>query len=107
MLTVASPKVGEVELALRAREIRAGIKRARETAAPDARTHRVSLVTLFPQALGIGNVLSVRDGLAQLPTARKIARDVRDIDGNGFAGLDANIADGAKLREATEQFISD
>ena len=52
MLTVASPKLGEVELALRARAIRAAIEKARESAPADAKATRESLVTLFPEAIG-------------------------------------------------------
>ncbi len=105
MLTVASPKTGEVEIALRAREVRAAIERARETASPDATAPRVSMVTLFPQAIGTSNVLRVRDGLAQFLTTRGLATDVRKIDGNGFAGLDANVAEGIDLPKVTRKFI--
>ena len=107
MLTVASPKVGEVEIALRAREIRSAIERARETASPNATTQRFSLVTLFPQAIGINNVLRVRDGLAQFLTTRGFATDVRKLDGNGFAGLDGKVAEGVDLQKVTRKFILD
>jgi hypothetical protein len=107
MLTVASPKVGEVELALRAREIRSAIERTRETASRGAREQRLSLVTLFPQALGADNVIRARDGLAQFLTARGIATDVRSFDGNGFAGLDANVANPAELLGGAQKFVAD
>jgi multidrug efflux pump subunit AcrB len=107
MLTVASPKVSEVEVALHAREIRSAIEGARETASPDAMARRVSMVTLFPQAIGTNNVLRVRDGLVQFLIARGLATDVRKIDGNGFAGLDANVVQGVDLQKVTRKFILD
>ena len=52
MLTVASPKVGEVELALRAREIRSAIERTRETAVRwRPRTTRLSSHVCSPKPL--------------------------------------------------------
>ncbi len=107
MLTVASPKVGEVELALRARAIRAAIEQSRGAAAPEAKSGRVSLVTLYPQAIGTDNVIRVRDALIHFLGARGLARDVRPIDGNGFAGVDAVPAPGVDLRKVVDRFIAD
>ena len=97
MLTVASPKVGEVELALRARAIRSAIEKARESSPADARTSRVSLVTLFPQAIGTDNVVRARDGLELYLGAHNFAHDIRPLDGNGFVGLDAEVLPGTDL----------
>ena len=70
MLTVASPKDGEVELALRARAIRAAIEGAREGAPPEMKSNRVSLVTLFPLAIGADNVVRIRNALKETPLNR-------------------------------------
>ncbi|HTR63002.1 MAG TPA: efflux RND transporter permease subunit [Candidatus Binataceae bacterium] len=107
MLTVASPKVGEVELALRARAIRAAIEAAREGAAANAKSGRVALVTLFPQAIGTDNVVRVRDALMHFLSAHDRARDVRPIDGNGFAGFDGAPAPGVNLQKQVDDFIAD
>ena len=107
MLTVASPKVGKVEVALRAREIRAAIEKARKSAPASTKTSRVSLVTLFPQAIGTDNVVRARDGLALYLGAHHFAHDIRPLDGNGFAGLDAALVPGADLLQITNKFISD
>lgn len=107
MLTVASPKVGEVELALRARAIRSAIENARDSAPADAKTSRVSLVTLFPQAIGTDNVVRARDGLELYLGAHNFAHDIRPLDGNGFAGLDAQVVPGADLLQITRKFVSD
>jgi multidrug efflux pump subunit AcrB len=105
MLTVASPRLGSVELTLRARAIRAAIEKARESAPPDGKETRVSLVTLFPQAIGTENVARVRDGLDLYLAAHKLARDIRPLNGNGFVGLDAELAPGVDLRKVTRNFI--
>ncbi len=107
MLTVASPKIGEVELALRAQAIRSTIERVREAARADAKTPRVSLVILFPQSIGTDNVARARDGLAMYLGAHNFARDIRPLDGNGFAGLDAEAVAGVDLQQITRKFISD
>ncbi len=107
MLTVASPKEGEVALALRARDIRSAIERAREASGANAGMRRVSLVILFPQSIGTDNVLRARNGLMLFLSARNLAHDIRPLDGSGFAGLDAAIVPGVDLQDVTKKFITD
>ena len=107
MLTVASPKLGAVELALRARAIRSTIEKARESARADGQAARVSLVTLFPEAIGTDNVARLRDGLELYMQAHKLARDIRSLDGNGFIGIDAGVVPGVDLLQVTRNFISE
>lgn len=94
MLTVASPREGEVQLALRARAIRAAIERTRETARAGSKTNRVSLVTLYPHSIGTDNVVRARDGLAQYLSAHNIVRDLRTFGGSGFVGIDGVVGAG-------------
>ena len=107
MLTIASPKDGEVELSLRARAIREAIVSARDKAPPGLRSGRVAPITLFPQALGAENVVKVRDALIRYFAAHGIARDLRAIDGNGFAGLDGVPTPGDDLQLLTRKFIEE
>ena len=107
MLTVASPKEGEVALALRARDICSAIERAREASGANAGMRRVSLVILFPQSIGTDNVLRARNGLMLFLSARNLAHDIRALDGSGFAGLDAAIVPGLDLQDVTKKFITD
>jgi len=107
MLTVASPKDGEVELSLRARAIREAIVSTRDTAPPVSRSGRVTLVTLFPKALGADNVVRARDALLQYFAAHGNARDLRAIDGNGFAGLDGVPNAGSDLQQLARKFIEE
>jgi multidrug efflux pump subunit AcrB len=107
MLTIASPKEGAVALALRARELRAAIERVRETAGTRAGFERVSLVTLFPQAIGADNVVRVRNGLLAFLAAHNLAHDIRPLDGSWYCGLDALVAPGLDLRAVADRFITD
>ena len=107
MLTIASPKEGDVALALRAQAIAAAIKRARESAPPDAKNGRVSLVTLFPLTLGTENVVRVRDGLLQYLGAHRYAGDLRALDGSGFVGIDGVVMPGVDLAKTANKFITD
>jgi multidrug efflux pump subunit AcrB len=107
MLTVASPREGEVQLALRARAIRQAIERTRESARADAKTDRVSLVTLYPDSIGTANVVRVRDALAQYLDAHGIVRDLRPFGGSGFAGIDGVLQPGANLPVIAGRFIAD
>jgi multidrug efflux pump subunit AcrB len=107
MLTVASPRASEVELALRARAIRQAIEQVRAAASADAQTDRVSLVTLFPAEIGADNVVRARDGLEFYLSSHALARDLRSFQGDGFVGLDAAIAPGRDLEAIAQRFITD
>jgi multidrug efflux pump subunit AcrB len=107
MLTVASPKVGEVELQLRADALRRGIEEVR--ARPPATTgRRASLAYAFPANLDPKGLRRVVEQLGQYATERKIARDVRFFEGPGFMGLDAEgPADEATIRDGALRFLQD
>jgi multidrug efflux pump subunit AcrB len=105
MLTVASPKVPEVEIALRAHQIRAAIERARAGAAPDAKSDRIALVTIYPAAMPAESVTRVRDALSRYLAEHHAAADIRPLDGSGFSGLDAAEPAGADLVKAAGTFI--
>ena len=85
LLTVASPKESEVDVSLRAREIRAAIEAARPTATTG---DRMSVVVALPR--GLETAVTSR-GLTALGAAMArdgVASDVRPLVGTGFAGLD-------------------
>ncbi|MFN0088277.1 MAG: efflux RND transporter permease subunit [Blastocatellia bacterium] len=92
MLTVASPKVNEVELSLRAAAIDAAIAGARSHAAVAG--GRESLVINFPERVGAEQAARLRDLLSQAAVSRGAARDPRPILGAGFAGFDAAVVPG-------------
>ncbi len=88
MLTVASPKEGPVEIALRARDINRAIEAIR-TGIPAGRLNsRMAVVTPLARAVDPTIPLKLRDLLAGGLRAKGIGRDVRPIQGPGFVGLD-------------------
>lgn len=90
MLTVASPRAGDVELQLRAQQIEKGIKEARTKARPlTAGSRRGSLVYSFPATIDPRSLRRVLEHMASYAEARKLAADIHFFEGTGFFGLDA------------------
>ena len=90
MLTVASPRASEVDIALRARAIRAAIEATRAVEAARAPQPRVSIVYAFP--ISISPDL-VRDSFATvLATAAQSGyiADPHYFSGSGFIGADVS-----------------
>lgn len=85
MLTVASPRLDEVQVALRADQVRAAIERVRAQAGPG---ERVTLVYNFPPSISAGSV--ERPGRLYLDeaTRRGVFRDARLVEGPQFIGID-------------------
>ncbi len=85
-LTVASPKADPVDIALRAEAIRQSIENVRRDAGGDG--ERATVVVCLPRSVNtrpLDRYLGIFAGEAK---ERKLARDVRTIQGPGFAGLD-------------------
>ena len=105
-LTIASPKVGEVNVALRARAISDAVRAARApltSAAP-----RAALVVSFPESISPAIPRRQRDLVASLLGQQQIGRDLRPIDGSGFVGIDLETtADDRALLHAVEQTLSE
>ena len=105
LLTVASPKVGEVELSLRAAAIRSAIESVRATA-PAGR--RVSLVAAFPPNIDGAMPARQRNVIMALARARALGSDLRPFDGPGFVGFDlAPSGDGRSLVDAINALVND
>lgn len=104
LLTVASPKVDEVELSLRAAAIQSAIEAARAAAAPG---RRVSLIAAFPPTIDAAMPARQRDLIMDLAGAQGLGRDLRRLDGPGFAGFDLEpAADGGALLSAVTQMVT-
>lgn len=86
MLTVASPRVDDLELGLRAAAIRAAIEEARRGARGEA--PRVAMISSFPQSIDPATPSRQRDLIGGLGESLGLGRDFRRIDGPGFTGLD-------------------
>jgi multidrug efflux pump subunit AcrB len=96
MLTVASPKVADVELDLRARALAAAIARARPPGGG-----RATIVACFPPAINARPLRSLGDDLGRDLVDHDLGADPRVIQGPGFVGLDlaTKADDGALLGE--------
>ena len=100
MLTVASPREGEVELSLRARQVKQGILELRgaarapgkvdDNAASAANDGRVTLVEVLPATATEQSVRRKVELFARLLADKGLARDVRISIKPGLALLDAS-----------------
>jgi len=103
MLTVASPKVSGVEIALRARELEKAINGARPRAKPGP---RVTLVFGFPISISSRLVDPAIDQFAKYAEKSGLARDVRLIEGPGFVAVDsATAGSDAQIIAFLDRFI--
>jgi multidrug efflux pump subunit AcrB len=103
MLTVASPKVDEAELAGRAQALRKDIEATRASA--DSSTARVTLVQGLPAAVPVELVRRPLRLFAESATTAGLLRDARIIIGPGFIGIDAaSDSDDATLVAYGERF---
>ena len=106
MLTVASPKVSEVEIALRARDIEKAIRQVRQQALTGPEERRVTLVVGFPISIIPRIVHPSVDQFAAYIQKAGLARDVRLIEGPGFVGIDsATTASDAQIMNFLDRFI--
>lgn len=104
LLTVASPNADSGEIAFRGRAIRTAIEQARPAGSSD----RTSLILCFPTredkrliALGVEQFIDYASRLG-------LVRNVRVLDGPGFAGIDfATAANDATLLGALGTFINE
>jgi multidrug efflux pump subunit AcrB len=104
MLTVASPRVADAEIAARANALRKEIEATRATASGAA--SRVTLVQGIPASVPAELVRRTLRLFADAATAERVLSDARVIVGPGFLGIDAvSDKDDAALTRFVEQFI--
>jgi multidrug efflux pump subunit AcrB len=100
LLTVASPKAGDVELALRARAIKKAITTARRE-----QVGRATLVVAFPPSINRRSLRRSAEAGATAIVESGVGGDARVIEGPGFLGIDvATTADDQRLVEALMGF---
>ncbi len=106
MLTVASPKVGEVEVDLRAKELETVIRDLRSKAPKPEKGERVSLAVVFPN-LPDGKWVERKGELLRKSWTRKqIAKDVLVYNGPGLAVFDLTTTlDDAELMREVWAFV--
>jgi multidrug efflux pump subunit AcrB len=103
-LTVASPKVGDVQVSLMAKTI-GDAARAVRPEGTDA-GGRVSIVACFPTSIGPGAVRRAVQLFMDVATRDGTLRDARLFEGSGFVGVDAaSDLDLDRLRVYGREFI--
>lgn len=87
MLTVASPKASEVEIAPRASEIQKAIENSRAKIAENKQA-RFTIVFNFPQSISYKMLRAPVEMFVQYLDEKNVAKDIRVINGAGFVGID-------------------
>jgi multidrug efflux pump subunit AcrB len=108
MLTVASPKVSEVEIALRSGAVQKAIEKTRAQANPTHTAPRFTLVVNFPQSINPRLVSRDLNHFSRFTREIGYASDIRLIEGAGFVGLDgASGASDEELLGYLRRFVQD
>src|SRR5208282_1518696 len=108
MLTVASPKVDDIEIAARANSVESAIRKARDASQPNRAGQRITVVDSFPQSISAREVLDTGYLFQEEAQSAGIIRDSQIVQGSGFIGLDGiSEADDSAIRAFIERFLSD
>jgi multidrug efflux pump subunit AcrB len=104
MLTVASPTVPEIEIALRARGVREAIEKARGAVAPE----RAAVLYCYPTSVASGTVDRPFAMFAEQAERDGIAKDVRSISVGSCSGIDfATAKSDPELRSYGQKFVNE
>ena len=108
MLTVASPKVSDQEIALHAQEVQQAIVAARRSVGSPASSQQFSIAVVYPLTVSADLVIKPFRLLAGFFEAHGIARRVQVIDQPGFVVMDGLSAQSdTQLMEAAQRFLQD
>ena len=88
MLTVASPRTSDVEIAIRARSLTQAILAVRRDEGKKPPQPRIAIVVCFPQSIPADLVSSTFRTLSVIAQQGRILADPHLFQGSGFAGLD-------------------
>ena len=88
MLTVASPKIGETEVKIRARDIRKAIESARSKRA--ATPHAFTFVYCYPASIRPEQIRRAFELFAKYSSEKRLLEKVELIEGSGFMGFDSD-----------------
>jgi len=108
MLTVASPPASPVEIALRAKVIRASVEKVRASEPRTAPQPRVSIIYAFPQSVAPDLVRDSFESLIRLAVENKAIIDPHFFQGSGFVGVDVSSRfDNSQLKAAGDRLLQD
>src|SRR5271168_2177606 len=108
MLTVASPKADDIEIAARANSVEAAIRKARDAKQPNRDGQRITVVDSFPQSISAKEVLDTGYLFQTEAQSAGIIRDSEIIQGSGFILVDGvSEADDSSIQAFIQRFISE
>src|ERR1700745_1209860 len=108
MLTVASPKADNIEIAARANSVELALRKALSSQHQNGTGQHVSIVDSFPQSISAREVLDTGYLFQQEAQSAGIIRDSEIVQGSGFIGLDGmSEADDSAIRAFIQRFLSD
>ena len=108
MLTIASPKVDDIEIAARANSVESAIRKARDASQPNQAGQRITVVDSFPQSISAREVLDTGYLFQEEAQSAGIIRDSQIIQGSGFIGFDGlSDADDGSIQAFIKRFMSE
>ena len=108
MLTVASPKVDDIEIAARANSVEAAIRKVRQAKPQTQAGQRVTVVDSFPQSISAREVLDTGYLFQEEAQNVGIIRDAEIIQGSGFIAVDGvSQADDSSIQAFIRRFMSE
>ena len=108
MLTVASPKADDIEIAARANSVESAIRKARNAKQQNGKGQRITVVDSFPQSISPRAVLDTVYLFQEKARTDGIIRDSEIIQGSGFIGVDGvSEADDSSIQAFIQRFISE
>jgi multidrug efflux pump subunit AcrB len=106
MLTVASPKVDDIEIAARANSVEAAIRKARDANHQNGKGQRITIVESFPQSISAREVLDIGYLFQEEARSAGLIRDSQIIQGSGFIALDGiSEADDSSIEAFIHRFL--
>src|SRR5206468_1298506 len=107
MLTVASPKVSDLEIRIRAQAIRPAMERVRAQAGGKA-GQRATIVLSHPVSIDPREVRRTANLSMPWARAKGFATDIRTFEGPGYYGIDfATTVSDEVIRARVREFIED
>jgi len=108
MLTVASPKEDDIEIAARANSVESAIRKARDAKRQNREGQRITVVDCFPQSISAQQVLEAGYLFQEQARTTGIIRDSEIIQGDGFIGVDGvSDADDTSIEAFSRRFFSE
>src|SRR5271157_1634418 len=108
MLTVASPKADDIEIAARANSVETAIRKARDAKRQNGKGQRITVVESFPQSIPARQVLDTIYLFQEEARTDGILRDSEIIQGSGFILVDGvSEADDSSIQAFIQRFISE